>query len=163
MTAETNKDSVKPIKGSEALTETELLNLQIAIAKDLPKFDGDYAVQRIPGNLSPSARVFKLIAGDDVYVVRILDREHYLEDTTKEIQLITDLSRDRVTPPIYHADATTGIVIMKFIKDMPVFRGGLEETQEALIDLAKKIKKLHTLPLQAKPASLLPSNLQKGC
>lgn len=147
--------------GIETLTDNEPFNLKQVIATDLPYYAGPYQLERIPGNLSPSARVFKLTGGDNVFVVRILDRVHHLEDTINEIQLIQTLSKQQIAPPIYHANELTGFVVMKFIKDTPVFRGSFEATQSAIVALAKKIKYLHALPLKAKPESLLPSNLQK--
>lgn len=149
------------ITGLEALIERERLDVQQAVETALPAFEGDYQIDRIAGNLSPSAKVYKLVGGENEYVVRILDRDHYPIETAHEIQLMRELSGRGLVPPVYHASDSTGVVIMKFIKDTPVFREESVSMRAALIALAKKIRIIHTLPLQTKPDCLLASNLQK--
>lgn len=149
------------ISGLEVIAENEQRNLIDAIKTSLPPYEGSYQLERISGNLSPTARVFKLIAGTEIFVLRLLDIDRYFNDTKNEIQLITALSKQHIAPPIYHANEATGIVLMAFINEKPVFRGTLEESVPAIRALAKKISVLHALPLRPKPDHLLPSNLQK--
>lgn len=146
---------------ADLLQPTELAEIQQAISEHLPTDGGLYQIDRIAGNQSPTVRVFKLTNGNDEFVVRILNTAQNKEESSNEIHLTHTMSAEGVAPPVYYANEHTGIIIMKFIKDVSVFKGSAQQIEGALVEFAEKIRRIHRLPLTAKPHSLLPSNLQK--
>jgi aminoglycoside phosphotransferase (APT) family kinase protein len=104
-------------------------------------------ISRIAAGMS-GAGVYRVSAGDDVYVLKVTTAEEPLADWQRKCRVLALAAGAGIAPRVIHVDEARRAILSAFVVDrgLPTYYGNPATHAAAVIELAKILRRAHDLP-----------------